>query len=124
MDPVRIQVFRNCGFELTVPMFDEEQFPIALTGYSFGMVIAATPVPPTGAFGTPALQTYFPGSGSGSVSFAFPAEETAMLSISTAYQYSALGQAPGAEPAVLQYGSVQLIDTPGLPAPRPHLASP
>ena len=120
MHPVRIQIFRYCGFELTVPMLDSEGYPIPLVGYNFWMSIAATPVPPTGAFGVQALQTYFPGSGSGAVTYAFVSEETAQLAIGTAYQYAAMMQPPRAEPVMLQYGSVQLVDAPAMPDIEPH----
>lgn len=121
MDPIRIQIFRNCGFALTVPTLDVNSFPVDLTGYNFMMSIAATPTPPSDAFGALALMTYFPasGSGSGSVTYVFSAEETAELDIATAYQYSAVAQAPGADPGVLQYGTIQLIDTPAMPVAAP-----
>jgi hypothetical protein len=124
VDPERIQIFRNCGYSLVIPMLDDQLFPIPLAGYNFGMSIAATPVPPSGAFGEPVLQSYFAGSGSGSVTFAFAAEATAELMVGTAYEYRAMGQAPSQEPAVLQYGSVQLIDAPAWPGPMPYTSLP
>lgn len=122
MDPTRIQIFRYCGFELEIPMLNDQAFPLPLAGYNFMLSIAATPTPPSGAFGPAILSTSFPGSGSGSVVFVFSAAQTAQLMIDTAYQYSALGQAPGSDPSVLQYGSIQLVDAPAMAHPAPHSA--
>ena len=114
MDPTRIQIFRNCQFELTIPILDAEEFPVPLNDYTFSFAVAPTPVPPTGAFGTPVLNQSFSGSCSGAVTYVLDAIQTASLAVGTAYQYAALGQAPGQDPFPLQYGSVQLIDVPAM----------
>jgi hypothetical protein len=103
-------------------MVDTEEYPLNLTGYNFMLSIGASPTPPTGAFGTLALQTSFPssGSGNGSVSYLLSAQQTAQLMVETAYQYSAVAQAPGSDPSMLQYGSIQLIDVPQMVQPVHH----